>query len=176
MGFCLSIRLRRGCSSHGIGRTGVVQYRRSTKACRLRFRGLHPIQRAHAGTVRSRFESPSTSLGGASPRVRGAADPFNQDRICSRGVRPTPFLNVKHIQRRQARAHQHPGALIPRPVMSVGHSAACRASWLTAASASLVKTWSVLFSSSKVASRRLTASLRPSCAAHAFSVPYREIS
>jgi asparagine synthase (glutamine-hydrolysing) len=28
------------------------------KARRLRFRGFHPIDRAHAGTVRSRFESP----------------------------------------------------------------------------------------------------------------------
>jgi hypothetical protein len=59
---------------------------------------------------------------------------------------------------------------------SSGHSAACWASWLTAAFASSVKASSVFFSSSNVSSRRLTACCRPSCSAHAFSVPYREIS
>jgi hypothetical protein len=61
-------------------------------------------------------------------------------------------------------------------VPASGHSAACWASWLTAALASSVKASSVFFSSSNVSSRRLTACCRPSCSAHAFSVPYREIS
>jgi hypothetical protein len=99
-------------------------------------------------------------------RARGSRR-YSPRHRCRRCARALKICDVARAHTASASAHVlHVFLLKVWP-----YSAAIRASWLTADSASSVSASSVFFSSCRVSSSRLAASFKPRCPAQAFSVP-----